>query len=67
MACADTAVATVIFVGAVMCTAYYASDNGTNDKDDDDDDRRNPPSRAIPRPFRAGGMGTVLQLPFLAC
>ena len=62
---ADIAVAAVTFVGAVMCAAYYASNDGTNDKDDDDDDRRNSPSRAIPRPFRAGMPGTILQIPFL--
>ena len=59
-------VATATFAGAVMCAAYYAANNCTNDKDDDDDDRCNPPSRAIPPPFRAGGLGTILQLPFLA-
>ena len=49
-----------------MCAAYYAANNGADDNDDDDDDRRNPPSRAIPRPLcDGGGLGTILQLPFL--
>ena len=48
-----------------MCAAYYAANNGTNEKDDDDDDRCNPPSPAIPLPFRAGGLRTIVQLPFL--
>lgn len=47
-AAADTAVATVTFVGAVMCAAHYAANNPTDKKDDDDDDRCHPPSRAIP-------------------
>ena len=49
-----------------MCAAYYAANNSADDNDDDDDDRRNPPSRAIPRPLcGGGGLGTILQLPFL--
>ena len=53
------------FVRAMMCAAYYAANNAANDKDDGDDDRCNPPSRAIPRPFRDVMLGTILQLPFL--
>ena len=48
-----------------MCAAYYAANDATNDKDDDDDDRCNPPSRAIPPPFRDGGLSTILHRPFL--
>ena len=47
-AAADSVVANVTFVGAVMCAAYYAANNPTDDKDDGDDDRCHPPSRAIP-------------------
>ena len=46
-----------------MCAAYSATNNDTDDKDDGDDDRYNPPSRAIPRHFRDGGLGGFLQLP----
>ena len=51
-AAANTVVANVTFVGAVMCAAYYAANNPTDDKDDDDDDCCHPPSRVIPQYVR---------------
>ena len=48
-----------------MRSAYCAANDAANDKDDGDHDRHNPPSRAIPRPLRGGGLVTILQLPFL--
>ena len=57
--------AAVNFAGAVMCAAYCAANTTTNDDDDDDDDRCNPPSLAIPRHLRKGGLGKILRLTFL--